>query len=127
MWWLHRLHKATTLKLPRNASRVSSTERALTKQAKTTTRNNKKLANTQPDPPWHCTPLRMVCVCVQTETGGHMITPLPGSWSEKPGSASLPFFGVVPVLLDPESGKELEGETEGVLCIKQVCDLLYTS
>ena len=57
---------------------------------------------------------------MQTETGGHMITPLPGSWAEKPGSASLPFFGVVPVLLDPESGKELEGEAEGVLCIKQV-------
>lgn len=49
-----------------------------------------------------------------------MITPLPGSWAEKPGSASLPFFGVVPVLLDPESGKELEGEAEGVLCIKRV-------
>lgn len=52
-----------------------------------------------------------------------MITPLPGSWAEKPGSASLPFFGVVPVLLDPESGVELEGEAEGVLCIKQVCRL----
>lgn len=49
-----------------------------------------------------------------------MITPLPGSWAEKPGSASLPFFGVVPVILDPESGKVLEGEAEGVLCIKQV-------
>jgi acetyl-CoA synthetase len=45
----------------------------------------------------------------QTETGGHMITPLPGAWSEKPGSASLPFFGVKPVLVD-EKGQELEGE-----------------
>jgi acyl-coenzyme A synthetase/AMP-(fatty) acid ligase len=49
-----------------------------------------------------------------------MITPLPGAWLERPGSASMPFFGVVPVLLDPESGVELEGEAEGVLCIKQV-------
>lgn len=56
----------------------------------------------------------------QTETGGHMITPLPGAWAEKPGSATLPFFGVLPAILDPESGKELEGEAEGVLCIKQV-------
>eukprot|EP00892_Ulva_mutabilis_P006453 jgi/Ulvmu1/417/UM001_0424.1 len=55
----------------------------------------------------------------QTETGGHMITPLPGAWAEKPGSATLPFFGVLPAILDPESGKELEGEAEGVLCIKQ--------
>ena len=56
----------------------------------------------------------------QTETGGHMITPLPGAWAEKPGSATLPFFGVLPAILDPESGKELHGEAEGVLCIKQV-------
>ncbi|KAI3436087.1 hypothetical protein D9Q98_002145 [Chlorella vulgaris] len=54
----------------------------------------------------------------QTETGGHMITPLPGAWSEKPGSASLPFFGVKPVLVD-EKGQELEGEAEGYLCISQ--------
>jgi hypothetical protein len=54
------------------------------------------------------------------ETGGHMITPLPGAWAEKPGSATLPFFGVIPAILDPETGKELEGEAEGVLCIKQV-------
>jgi acetyl-CoA synthetase len=56
----------------------------------------------------------------QTETGGHMITPLPGAWAEKPGSATLPFFGAAPALLDPESGKELEGVAEGVLCFKQV-------
>jgi AMP-binding enzyme len=56
----------------------------------------------------------------QTETGGHMITPLPGAWAEKPGSCTLPFFGAAPVLLDPETGKELEGVAEGVLCFKQV-------
>ena len=55
----------------------------------------------------------------QTETGGNMITPLPGVWPTKPGSATLPFFGVEPVVLDPESGKELEGAAEGVLCIKK--------
>mmetsp|Transcript_3414 Transcript_3414/g.7432 ORF Transcript_3414/g.7432 Transcript_3414/m.7432 type:complete len:561 (+) Transcript_3414:101-1783(+) len=54
----------------------------------------------------------------QTETGGHMITPLAGVWPEKPGSATLPFFGVVPVVLD-EKGNELVGEAEGVLAIKQ--------
>jgi acetyl-CoA synthetase len=61
----------------------------------------------------------------QTETGGHMITPLPGVWAEKPGSATLPFFGATPVILDPECGKELEGEAEGVLCFKQVCQFCY--
>ena len=54
----------------------------------------------------------------QTETGGHMITPLPGATKLKPGSATLPFFGVEPCLLDPE-GKELEGVAEGALCIKR--------
>jgi acetyl-CoA synthetase len=52
----------------------------------------------------------------QTETGGHMITPLPGATPLKPGSATLPFFGVRPVLVDQE-GKELEGAVEGNLCI----------
>jgi acetyl-CoA synthetase len=52
----------------------------------------------------------------QTETGGHMITPLPGAMALKPGSASLPFFGVVPALVDNE-GKLLEGEAEGNLVI----------
>ena len=56
----------------------------------------------------------------QTETGGHMIAPLPGAWAEKPGSATLPFFGAAPVILDPETGKELDGEAAGVLCFKQV-------
>jgi acetyl-CoA synthetase len=52
----------------------------------------------------------------QTETGGHMITPLPGAIPQKPGSATLPFFGVIPVLVD-EKGTKLEGATSGNLCI----------
>ncbi|KIC45576.1 acetate--CoA ligase [Tateyamaria sp. ANG-S1] len=55
----------------------------------------------------------------QTETGGHMLTPLPGATDLKPGSAQQPFFGVQPVVLDPQSGIELDGNgIEGVLCIK---------
>jgi acetyl-CoA synthetase len=55
----------------------------------------------------------------QTETGGHMLTPLPGATPTKPGSATTPFFGVQPVLLDATTGKEIdEIEAEGVLCIK---------
>lgn len=54
----------------------------------------------------------------QTETGGIMITPLPGAWPLKPGSATLPFFGVEPAILD-ENGKELEGPCSGYLCIKR--------
>ena len=54
----------------------------------------------------------------QTETGGVMITPLPGCTRLKPGSATRPLFGVEPVLVDPE-GVELEGEAEGALCIKR--------
>ncbi|XP_017768260.1 PREDICTED: acetyl-coenzyme A synthetase [Nicrophorus vespilloides] len=50
----------------------------------------------------------------QTETGGHVLTPLPGATPMKPGAASFPFFGVQPVLLD-ESGKEIQGEGEGYL------------
>lgn len=54
----------------------------------------------------------------QTETGGIMITPLPGVTPLKPGSATLPFFGVQPVLLDGE-GKEVSGNNvSGVLCMK---------
>lgn len=52
----------------------------------------------------------------QTETGGILITPLPGAIAAKPGSATLPFFGVKPVLVDGD-GKELEGTAEGNLCI----------
>ncbi len=54
----------------------------------------------------------------QTETGGHLITPLPGATDLKPGSASKPFFGVEPCLVD-DQGNELEGATEGALCIKR--------
>ena len=54
----------------------------------------------------------------QTETGGHMITSLPGAIATKPGSATLPFFGVQPVVLDPQSGAVIEDtEAEGVLAI----------
>jgi len=53
----------------------------------------------------------------QTETGAIMITPLPGATELKPGSATRPFFGVQPVLLDAD-GNELEGAVEGNLAIK---------
>jgi len=51
----------------------------------------------------------------QTETGGHLITPLPGATDLKPGSASMPFFGVVPAIVDATTGEVLEGECEGAL------------
>ncbi|XP_041112480.1 acetyl-coenzyme A synthetase, cytoplasmic-like isoform X3 [Polyodon spathula] len=54
----------------------------------------------------------------QTETGGHVMTPLPAATPMKPGSATFPFFGVVPAILN-ESGEELEGEAEGYLVFKQ--------
>ena len=53
----------------------------------------------------------------QTETGAHMLTPLPGATELKPGSATQPFFGVQPILLDSE-GSEIKGEGEGLLMIK---------
>ena len=53
----------------------------------------------------------------QTETGAHMLTPLPGATSLKPGSANRPFFGVQPALLDSRAS-EISGEGEGVLVIK---------
>jgi acetyl-CoA synthetase len=52
----------------------------------------------------------------QTETGGIMISPLPGAIAQKPGSATLPFFGVKPQIVD-QSGTVLEGACEGNLCI----------
>ena len=52
----------------------------------------------------------------QTETGGILITPLPGATPLKPGSATRPFFGITPVLVDTE-GKLLDGATSGNLCI----------
>lgn len=55
----------------------------------------------------------------QTETGGHLLTPLPGATPLKPGSATTPFFGVQPVVLDAHSGQEITTtEAEGVLCMK---------
>uniref|UniRef100_A0A1A8PQS0 Propionate--CoA ligase n=1 Tax=Nothobranchius rachovii TaxID=451742 RepID=A0A1A8PQS0_9TELE len=54
----------------------------------------------------------------QTETGGHVLTPLPAATPLKPGSATFPFFGVVPAILN-ESGEELEGPSEGYLVFKQ--------
>jgi len=76
------------------------------------------------EPEWlwyHCLIGKERCPIVdtwwQTETGGILITPLPGAIPTKPGSATLPFFGVQPVLLD-ESGKELEGASQGLLAIK---------
>ncbi|MFK7880188.1 acetate--CoA ligase [Roseobacter sp.] len=54
----------------------------------------------------------------QTETGGHMLTPLLGATTLKPGAAQQPFFGVQPVVLEPTSGEVVEGnDVEGVLCI----------
>ncbi|MEJ2386035.1 MAG: acetate--CoA ligase [Chromatiaceae bacterium] len=53
----------------------------------------------------------------QTETGGHLITPLPGATRLKPGSAARPFFGVVPAIVDATDGHVLEGECEGALVI----------
>ncbi len=55
----------------------------------------------------------------QTETGGHLITPLPGATALKPGSASKPFFGVKPEIVDAGTGEVLEGATEGALVITQ--------
>lgn len=54
----------------------------------------------------------------QTETGGHMITPIPGVTDLKPGSATLPFFGVQPALVDPD-GNILEGAVSGNLVITE--------
>ena len=54
----------------------------------------------------------------QTETGGILITPLPGVTPTKPGSATLPFFGVKPVIVDPSTGVVMEGNgVSGALCL----------
>lgn len=54
----------------------------------------------------------------QTETGGHLLTPLPGATPTKPGSVTHPFFGIQPTILDAVSGEEvISDEAEGVLCI----------
>ena len=54
----------------------------------------------------------------QTETGGHLMTPLPGAHDMKPGAAMKPFFGIKPVVLEPTTAEELTANpVEGVLCI----------
>ncbi|WP_299146674.1 acetate--CoA ligase [uncultured Tateyamaria sp.] len=54
----------------------------------------------------------------QTETGGHLMTPLPGAHATKPGSAMKPFFGIKPLVLEPASGEVIDGnDVEGVLVI----------
>ncbi|KAG0317490.1 acetyl-CoA synthetase, partial [Podila horticola] len=56
----------------------------------------------------------------QTETGSHIVTPLPGAVATKPGSATVPFFGIDLAILDPVTGKELEGnDVTGVLAVKK--------
>ena len=55
----------------------------------------------------------------QTETGGHLITPLPGATALKPGSATKPFFGVAPALVDAATGALIEGPGEGALVLTQ--------
>lgn len=54
----------------------------------------------------------------QTETGGILITPLPGATATKPGSATRPFFGIQPVILNAEGSEQTDIEAEGVLCIR---------
>ena len=53
----------------------------------------------------------------QTETGGHMIAPFPGATDKKPGSATVPFFGIQPVVLSPEGKLQSQTKAEGVLAI----------
>ena len=56
----------------------------------------------------------------QTETGGILISPLPGATPLKPGSATFPFFGVNPIILDPQTGREIKGNgVSGVLAMKE--------
>ena len=56
----------------------------------------------------------------QTETGGILITPLPGAIPTKPGSATVPFFGIRPVVIDPQSGRVVDGDgVSGVLGIAE--------
>ncbi len=56
----------------------------------------------------------------QTETGGILLTPLPGATVLKPGSATRPFFGIEPIILDPQTGQEITTTVaEGVLCMRE--------
>jgi acetyl-CoA synthetase len=54
----------------------------------------------------------------QTETGGILLSPLPGAVDLKPGAATVPYFGIEPCLLD-DTGKEIDGPGEGLLCVKR--------
>lgn len=66
-------------------------------------------------------------IILQTETGGHVITNLPGITPMKPGSCTLPCYGIEVVVLDASTGKEIETtEAEGVLAIKQVRHLCFS-
>lgn len=57
----------------------------------------------------------------QTETGGHLAAPLPGAIPAKPGSCTLPYFGIKFAVLDPKTGNKIEEmEAEGVLCIENI-------
>jgi acetyl-CoA synthetase len=56
----------------------------------------------------------------QTETGGHLMAPLPGKATAKPGSCCFPYYGIEPIMVDAASGEEIVGnDVEGVLCIKR--------
>ncbi|XP_026193941.1 acetyl-coenzyme A synthetase [Cyclospora cayetanensis] len=56
----------------------------------------------------------------QTETGGHVLAPFPGATITKPGCAMVPFFGIEPAIVDPQTGEEKKGnEVCGVLCLKR--------
>lgn len=56
----------------------------------------------------------------QTETGCHAFSPLAGVSPIKPGTVALPFFGIIPTLIDPITGEEIDGnDTKGVLAFKQ--------
>ncbi len=63
----------------------------------------------------------------QTETGGILITPLPGAWATKPGSATLPFFGVEPCILSPDGVELTEKAASGVLAIKAPWPAMMTT
>lgn len=56
----------------------------------------------------------------QTETGGHVLSPFPGATVTKPGCAMVPFFGIEPAIVDPQTGEEKKGNGVcGVLCLKR--------
>eukprot|EP00922_Rhytidocystis_sp_ex-Travisia-forbesii_P069125 GHVS01103139.1.p1 GENE.GHVS01103139.1~~GHVS01103139.1.p1 ORF type:complete len:619 (-),score=54.44 GHVS01103139.1:502-2358(-) len=67
-----------------------------------------------------CNKCNIVDTYWQTETGGHVLSPLPGAIPTKPGSATVPFFGIEPAILDTLTGEELHGpNVHGMLCFKR--------